>query len=104
MKPTGIIRRVDDLGRIVIPKEIRRTVKIQEGMPLEIYVDNNNMICLKKYSIDVTNDLDIIANEIFDDAWKGRDIYSDKKIAIATELKEIIKKLKQIEEEENEIG
>lgn len=103
MKTTGIVRRVDELGRIVIPKEIRRTVKIQEGTPLEIYIDNN-MICLKKYSTNVINDLDIIANEIFDDAWKGRDIYSDKKIVIAIELKEIIKKLKQIEEEENEIG
>lgn len=103
MKVTGIVRRVDELGRIVIPKEIRRTVKIQEGTPLEIYIDNN-MICLKKYSTDVTNDLDMIANEIFDDAWKGRDIYSDKKITVATELKEIIKKLKQIEEEENKIG
>ena len=103
MKVTGIVRRVDELGRVVIPKEIRRTVKIQEGTPLEIYIDNN-MICLKKYSTDVTNDLDMIANEIFDDAWKGRDIYSDKKIAVATELKEIIKKLKQIEKEENEIG
>jgi stage V sporulation protein T len=103
MKVTGIVRRVDELGRIVIPKEIRRTVKIQEGTPLEIYIDNN-MICLKKYSTDVTNDLDMIANEIFDDAWKGRDIYSDKKIVVATELKEIIKKLKQIEKEENEIG
>lgn len=103
MKTTGIIRRVDDLGRVVIPKEIRRTVKIQEGTPLEIYIDNN-MICLKKYSTDVTNDLDMIANEIYEDAWNGRDIYSDKKIAVATELKEIIKKLKQIEEEENEIG
>ena len=103
MKTIGIVRRVDELGRIVIPKEIRRTVKIQEGAPLEIYIDNN-IICLKKYSTDVINDLDIIANEIFDDAWKGRHIYSDKKIKVATELKEIIKKLKQIEEEENEIG
>ena len=49
MKPTGIIRRVDDLGRVVIPKEIRRTLRIHEGDPLELYVDNGG-IMFKKYS------------------------------------------------------
>ena len=39
MKATGIVRRIDDLGRIVIPKEIRKTLKVKEGMPLEIYTD-----------------------------------------------------------------
>ena len=48
MKATGVIRRVDDLGRIVIPREIRRVLKIVEGCPLEFYTDNNS-ICLKKY-------------------------------------------------------
>ena len=50
MKATGIIRRVDDLGRVVIPKEIRRTLKIREGDPLEIFLENNNCVCFKKYS------------------------------------------------------
>ena len=50
MKPTGIIRRIDDLGRIVIPKEIRRTMRISEGDPLEIYTDRDGKIMLKKYS------------------------------------------------------
>ncbi len=50
MKATGIIRRIDDLGRIVIPKEIRRTLTINEGDPLEIYTENNGNIILKKYS------------------------------------------------------
>ena len=50
MKGTGIIRRVDDLGRIVIPKEIRRTLHIREGEPLEIFVDTEEqMVCFKKY-------------------------------------------------------
>lgn len=48
MKATGIIRRVDDLGRIVIPKEIRRMLRIRENDPLEFYTDNS-AICLKKY-------------------------------------------------------
>lgn len=50
MKATGIVRRIDDLGRVVIPKEIRRTLRIREGDPLEIYVERNGEIILKKYS------------------------------------------------------
>ncbi len=50
MKATGIVRRIDDLGRIVIPKEIRRTMRISEGTPLEIFTDADNSITLKKYS------------------------------------------------------
>lgn len=50
MKATGIVRRIDDLGRIVIPKEIRRTLRIREADPLEIYTDREGEIVLKKYS------------------------------------------------------
>lgn len=50
MKATGIIRRIDELGRIVIPKEIRKTQRIKEGENLEIYVDNQDNIILRKYS------------------------------------------------------
>ena len=50
MKATGIVRRIDDLGRIVIPKEIRRTLRIREGDPLEIFTDREGEIILKKYS------------------------------------------------------
>ena len=50
MKATGITRRIDELGRIVIPKEIRRTLRIREGAPLEIFTDREGQIILKKYS------------------------------------------------------
>ena len=50
MKATGIVRRIDELGRIVVPKEIRRTLRIREGDPLEVYTDREGEIVLKKYS------------------------------------------------------
>lgn len=51
MKATGIVRRIDDLGRVVIPKEIRRTMRIREGDPLEIYTDKEGGVIFKKYSL-----------------------------------------------------
>ncbi|MBP1573916.1 MAG: AbrB/MazE/SpoVT family DNA-binding domain-containing protein [Oscillospiraceae bacterium] len=50
MKATGIVRRIDDLGRVVIPKEIRRTMRIKEGAPLEIYTSNDGEVIFRKYS------------------------------------------------------
>ncbi|MCR5737779.1 MAG: stage V sporulation protein T [Eubacterium sp.] len=50
MKATGIVRRIDDLGRIVVPKEIRRTLRVREGDPMEIYTNHQGEIILKKYS------------------------------------------------------
>ena len=50
MKATGVVRRIDDLGRVVIPKEIRKTLRIKEGAPLEIFTDKEGEIILKKYS------------------------------------------------------
>jgi AbrB family transcriptional regulator, stage V sporulation protein T len=50
VKATGIVRRIDDLGRVVIPKEIRRTLRIREGDPLEIFTDREGQVILKKYS------------------------------------------------------
>ena len=60
MKATGIVRRIDDLGRVVIPKEIRRMMKIREGDPLEIYT-NNGMVCFQRY------------NPINEELWKKAD-------------------------------
>ncbi len=64
MKATGIVRRIDDLGRVVIPKEIRRTMRIRNGDPLEIYVDREGKVFLKKYS--PISDLGEFANEYAD--------------------------------------
>lgn len=49
MKATGIVRKIDDLGRVIIPKDIRRSLKIREGDPLEIFIENN-CVCFQKYS------------------------------------------------------
>ena len=57
MRATGIVRRIDDLGRVVIPKEIRRSMGVREGDPLEIYTDRDGAIIFKKYAPNNTNDV-----------------------------------------------
>lgn len=64
MKATGIIRRIDDLGRVAIPKEIRRTLRIQEGDPLEISVDDKGNICLHKYGVDLNSEIEYLKEKI----------------------------------------
>ena len=71
MKATGIVRRIDDLGRIVIPKEIRRTLHIRESDPLEIYTDREGQIILKKYS--PIGELGDFAAQICDSLRKSTD-------------------------------
>ena len=61
MKATGIVRRIDDLGRVVVPKEIRRVLRIREGDPLEIYTGTSGEVILKKYS--PINELSQFADE-----------------------------------------
>lgn len=68
MKATGIVRRIDDLGRVVIPKEIRRTMRIREGDPLEIYTDSAGEVILKKYS--PINDLGEFAKEYVESLYE----------------------------------
>lgn len=67
MKATGIVRRIDDLGRVVIPKEIRRTMRIREGDPLEIYTSNDGEVIFKKYSA---------ISEMYENASQVADILS----------------------------
>ena len=84
MKATGIVRRIDDLGRVVIPKEIRRTMRIREGDPLEIYTDREGEVIFKKYS--PIGELTAFAQEYADTLNKtsGMPIFiSDKDAIIA---------------------
>jgi AbrB family transcriptional regulator (stage V sporulation protein T) len=69
MKATGIVRRIDDLGRVVIPKEIRRTLRIREGDPLEIFVDRDGEVILKKYS--PIGELDDFAKEYAESLYES---------------------------------
>ncbi len=68
MKATGIVRRIDDLGRVVIPKEIRRTMRIREGEPLEIYTDTGGSVIFKKYS--PVGELSTFANQMCEAIYK----------------------------------
>lgn len=66
MKATGIIRRIDDLGRVTIPKEIRRTLKIRENDPLELFVGENDTVCFRKYEPVGTKNYSVVCDWIFD--------------------------------------
>ena len=84
MKATGIVRRIDDLGRVVIPKEIRRTLRIREGDPLEIYVDRDGEVILKKYS--PIGELGEFAREYADSLFEGMGhitLIADRDVVIA---------------------
>lgn len=71
MRATGIVRRIDELGRVVIPKEIRRTLRIREGDPLEIYTDKDGEVIFKKYS--PIGELSDFAAQICDSLHKSTD-------------------------------
>lgn len=90
MKATGIIRRIDDLGRVVIPKEIRRTMNIREGEPLEIFLEDGGVV-FKKYLPSCRDDLvSAIRNtaEYYDD-------YEDNRV-IARQLEKIAKEVDEL--------
>lgn len=84
MKATGVIRRIDDLGRIVIPKEIRRNFKINEGDSLEIFVDSNQIV-LKKYSLlDDMMELSRNLVDVFKNIYSKNIVITDKEKVIAS--------------------
>lgn len=94
MKATGIIRRVDDLGRIAIPKEIRRNMKIREGDALEIYtVDINGrpVLCFRKYEMSLISEItafaDMIDDDLRDNCYDRRNEIRDHFNAIANIIK-----------------
>lgn len=97
MKATGIIRRIDDLGRVVIPREIRRTIGLSEGDPLEIYVENDGSVIFKKYqptfSSQMETMLDQLNNELDYVSTENRGEYLRLLTVIKEKVKEIDKLL-----------
>ena len=90
MKATGIIRRVDDLGRVVIPREIRRSMGIREGEPLEIYLENDAVI-FRKYSFKLTAEVARVAELVEQNCNADREtirLLTDKFLEISKILKE----------------
>lgn len=92
MKATGVVRRIDELGRIVIPKEIRKNLRIHDGESIEIYTDNLNQIILKKYSL--SEDYTLIIKSYIESIYSilKKDILvtdRDNFIAVAGEIKKI---------------
>lgn len=93
MKATGIIRRIDDLGRVVIPKEIRRNLGIHEGDPLEIFL-HEDCVCLRKYSTDKLEKVSDAFKELADFAedeggFRMRTMVSELQAEVEERLKEI---------------
>ena len=88
MKATGIVRRIDDLGRVVIPKEIRRTASIREGDPLEIFLDEDGAVVFKKYNPGYRDYL----MATLQDAVDYYDNYEDDR-TIAEQLRKIAKEV-----------
>ena len=64
MRATGIVRRIDELGRIVIPREIRRSLGIREGDSLEIFVDGKDTVCFRKYTVDLRDEVEYLKGQI----------------------------------------
>ena len=100
MKATGIIRRIDDLGRVVIPKEIRRNCRIREGDPLEIFtdqVDGQPMVCFRKYDTGFLNSLTSLADTIDDEMMDN--ISNAKRGEVRDHFNAIAKILKEWEDD-----
>lgn len=84
MKATGIVRRIDDLGRVVIPKEIRRTMRIREGAPLEIFTNKDGEVIFKKYSPigEISEYVDVFA-ETVNKSTANTTVVADKDMILA---------------------
>ena len=100
MRATGIIRRIDDLGRVVIPREIRRNFRIREGDPLEIYtdqIDGQPVICFRKYETGFLNSLTALADTIDDEMMNSA--INEQRDEVRKHFNEIAKILKEWENE-----
>jgi len=100
MKATGIVRRIDDLGRVIIPKEIRRTMRLREGDPMEIFIEDD-AVCFKKYDasqvpLDVLSDLKSLIDDKINDITKN----VDKQKAIYDKLRDLEDLLRDSEDDE----
>lgn len=97
MKATGIIRRVDDLGRVVIPREIRRTMGIKEGDPLEIYTERNAVV-FKKYEHNLVHEADNLLENVT--YYLNADAPCRDEVRMALERVVLLLKKQQKEEEQ----
>jgi AbrB family transcriptional regulator (stage V sporulation protein T) len=90
MKSTGVLRRIDDLGRIVLPKEIRKNLRIRDGEHLEIFIDGDNIILKKHSLIDKISDIAVLCIKAVEDVINAEIIITDrdKVIAASPELRE----------------
>ena len=90
MKSTGIIRRIDDLGRVVIPKEIRRTMRLKEGDPLEIFLEDKDTVCFHKYNANLCDKVDNLKYQI--ENFSGVPYETQERIIILlNEVRKLIK-------------
>lgn len=96
MRATGIIRRIDDLGCIVIPKEIRRNMNIREGDPMEIYLDGDNRVVFEKYNSGLLPFIHNLADRVEDNEY---DTLSPESVK---EIKGLLDKISKIVTEEEE--
>ena len=89
MRATGIVRRVDDLGRVVIPKEIRRSMGIREGEPLEIYLENDAVV-FRRYSYNLVKEVERVAELIECNCNADRETMADISRMLST-IAELVK-------------
>lgn len=104
MKATGIVRRIDDLGRVVIPKEIRRTLHIKEGDPLELFLEGST-VCFKKYN---TSDLFAEALDDLLELLKAHDmsecITEEDRVLVKSTVDYLKAKWAKEKEEQNDVS
>ena len=84
MKSTGVVRRIDELGRIVIPKEIRRNLGIRDGENIEIFTDNDSIILKKYYRMSTNTDLATTLSELIYNTFNDKVIITDREKVIAS--------------------